>query len=380
MFAITSQPEEISLTGLPLNFQVASDREADDYRIMALPLPGDPDAPVEILPIGESTSVQFNLCEYFQQKRISEYSDLNAAIHLDACKNATIQFEEFYGNPPAGSNTIEWTGLIMGGNIPKWMQYSFNKTYESFVAYLSAKKPFLTFYPRYQKKVFPEQPERLYYLNRLDELPASIKLLILVTFDDLTSEYCDPNRSISVNPDQVISFATGYNQLGLGTWMAANHPTKKVKYYSAILQSDSVGISELYIYEPDFSDQRNTKYIIFKNSLSGYDCLPCNGEVDETTEVERYTANRIADVNLPGRLHREEYLRDEFEIVKVNTGYLQSWEKDWLNELYISDEVYEVVDGERRQILIRSKQLDRTLNKFEPSSVEIEYERLFLAK
>lgn len=380
MFAITSSPPALSLAGMPLPFTVASDRVADDYRIMALPFPGVSGAPAEILPRGGSTSVIFELSEYFATRRPAELSALAAAVHQDSCKNATIAFEEYYGNPPAGSNQITWTGLLMGGRIPRWKQYEFNAAYANFQAWITAQKPFLTFAPRTGKRVLPSQPERLYFLNQLEATPATLTLICGVYFDDGSFDLYDPTVSIAVNPNQVVSFATGYDQLGIGTWAAANHEGKQVtNYYVMVRNNGGAAISEAFLYNVDHNDYLNTRYLVFANSLVGYDCIACTGIADEFTDIERFTAERIKDVSDATRLHKTEYRTEEFETVKVNTGALLPDELNWLNELYLSKEIYEVIGTTWKRILIKSKQLDRSIRNFEYRSVEIEYERLFLA-
>ncbi|KAF0200639.1 MAG: hypothetical protein FD170_3388 [Bacteroidetes bacterium] len=381
MFAITSSPLALSLTGMPLPFTIASDRDEDDYRIMALPFPGDPGAPVDIIKRGGYSDVHFELSEYFFNKRISEYSSLSSAVHQDACQQATIAFEEYYGNPPSGSNQITWTGLLMGGRIPRWKQYEFNLLYTSFSNWITTAKPFLTFAPRTGKRVQPDQPERLYWLNTLSATPATLTLICGVYFTDGSFVLYDPGVSLATNPNTVVSFATGFAQLGINTWIAANHPGKVVtNYYVQVRNNGGAAVSEAFLYVLDLNDYAYNRYLIFKNSLVGYDCIALTGEADEFTDIERFTAERVPDVNFPTRLHKTEYKSIASEVVKVNTGFLSNDERNWLNELYLSSEIYEVSGSNLIRILIKSKQLDRSKRIFEPGSVEIEYERLFLAE
>lgn len=359
-------------------FTVESDTTEEDYRIMALPFPGVTGSPAELLRPSALANVIFDLSEYFRTERITEYSSAASAIHLEACKSANIAFYEYYGNPPAGENEETWTGLIMSGRIPRWKHYEL-LTYESFYAYLTTEKRFLTWYPRTGKKVLLAQPERLYWLNTSSATPATLSLKIQVFFSDGTNGVFLPATTATSNPNIVVSFATGYNQLNIEAWRKANYDDKDVIAYSVQVMISSTAVSEAFLYTLDLNDYRNVRYLIFRNSMVGYDCLACTGEADEITDIERYTANRVADVNDQTRLHKVEYRTEDFESVKVNTGWLSKNDRKWLSELFFSPEIYELSGTQMIRILLKTKQFDRTHRTLEPGSVEIEYERLFPA-
>jgi hypothetical protein len=378
MFAITSNPPAVCLSGLPMNFTVASDRIEDNYKILALPIISG--SPAELLSLNAAANAEFELSEYFLNERVTEYSDAATWIHTNACKNSTIAFQEYYGNPPSGSNQITWTGLIMGGRIPRWKHYELIASYATFYEYLVAIKPFLTWYPRTGKKVLPGQPERLYWYNHLTENPVTIALVCGIFFDDNTFDLYDPSVELTTNPQRVVSFATGPDQLGIDTWATANHPGKTVQQYYVQVTKTGVGVSDVFLYNIDRDNYRSVRYLIFRNSLVGYDCLACTGEADEFTDIERFTSERVADINDANRLHKREYRNEASEKVKINTGWLQKNDQNWLNELFLSPEIYEVSGSQRIRILLTSKQLDRSRRIFEQSSVEIEYERLFPAE
>jgi len=200
------------------------------------------------------------------------------------------------------------------------------------------------------------------------------------SFNDGTFALHDPNRSMDAGQYQVVSFATGFNALGLQAWADLNHPGKKITHYYVSVTRAGYGISEPFPYKVDYNNYRNVRYIVFKNSLSGWDVLACTGENDETTEIERSTASRVADVSDLTRLHKVEYRRDLSQIVNVNTGWLTIGDKEWLTDLLISDQVFELIHDRLNPILIRTKQFDNTDRTFQPGEAEIAYERLFLAE
>jgi len=373
---IESQPPALSLSGMPILFTLSSDRVEDFYKILALPFPDDPSAGGDFLFRNSENKVTFDLHEYFS--RHSEFVLDDIYVHENHCWPATIEFSEYFGNPPEALNPLEATINILGGSIPRWKEHEFKKNYVSFNAYHLQEKPFLTWYPRLLKKVLPEQPERVYFLNRITQ---AIKLIVGVYFDDLSFALYNPDRQILAYEYQVYSFASGFNNLGLEAWAEVNHPGKTIThYYVAVTDAQGVALSESFLYQVNNDEYRNLRYIIFQNSLYGFDILPCTGEYDESSEVERMTAERIADVYDPGRLHKMEYDRRYSEIVKVNTGWLTQKEKKWLADLMISKEVYELKDGIMRRILIRTKAIDTTDRQFLPGDLELEYEPLFSAE
>jgi hypothetical protein len=370
---------------MPLRFTVASDRVEDYYRILSRPDPDD-ETIGDLLPRTNGVA-KFELSEYFRNKRQSAWSDLLVSLHADACKTSLVKFLEYYGNPPAALNEISWSGAILGGIIPRWMEHEFFKTYASFNAYLVAKKPMLTWYPsQIEKPVLPNQPERLYFLNNIAGT-ITLSIVVGLYFDDGSFALMNPVTSIEADQHQVVSFASGYKQLEIEAYVNLNHPEKEVTHYYVTITHNDVGISEAFLYKLDRNPYRNIKYLVFRNSLSGFDVLACTGEADQISEVERLTAERSPDVNDSTRLNKIEYSNYLTQFVKQNTGWLSAGEKKWLNDLFISEEIYElnasdagVPDGNMIRILMRSKQLDYSEKGFAPGDVELEYERLFLAR
>ncbi len=384
MFQITANPLAVSLSDMPLLFTVASDRVEEFYRIMACP---DADLTIgDLLPRINGVA-KFELSEYFRNKRLTSWSDQPALLHADACKSSTIKFFEYYGNPPEALNEISWSGAILGGKIPRWKEHEFFSEYSSFNAYLSDKRSFLTWYPSQAGKlVFRNQPERLYYLN-IEEGTSELSISVALYFDDDSYDILNLETTIEADQYQVVSFKTGYTDLGIEAFIATSHPGKKLLKYKVMVVRDQIVISEMFTYRLNLNTYRNVRYLIFRNSLCGYDVLPCTGEADQISEVERLTAERSPDVNDSTRLNKIEYSNYLTQFVKQNTGWLSAGEKKWLNDLFISKEIYElnasaagVPDGNLIRILMRSKQLDFSEKGFAPSDVELEYERLFLSK
>lgn len=371
MFEILAKPEIVTLSGSKMIFKVASDRVEDYLRIVAAPYT-DPEQGSDLLPVKDG-EVSFDLHEYFKDFTKSGYSLQSLVeLHDQACKPVNIKFFEYFGNPPELQNEISYDGYVLGGLIPNFKEREFKRLFTSFKQFIDVAKPFLTFFRDIKKKVLPDQPERLYFLSQAGGL---LRLMVTLRFEDGETAFYQPDISIDTLPFQVVSFATGFDQLQLQNYTDDYHQGKKIKEYEVCLTDAlHIQVTEPFFYQPDYRSYRNKKFIVFRNSLSGFDTLACTGEYDEVVQVDRMTAEAVPEVkDKPGKI---EYSRKDSEFLRVNTGYLPAGEKAWLNDLFISDEIYEVEENRLYRILLKSKELIKNDNVFTPSDLELEFERL----
>lgn len=358
MFQFTQEPPEISLQGLPFIFKIESTQPAAYLKIMAEPLTGL----YELLSRNSSNIATFDLRSYFESLlKTTLYTDF-ASLHYDACKSFIIDFHEYYGNPPEIEETITSTKHICIGTVPDWKKTEFDIINNTFANRLLTNH-FLTWWPiDVPKKVLPAQIELMYFVAPAgaDYAPS-----VSITYDDSVVAH-NPGFSITVAKYQMASIPVGYEKLGIGLV----DPAKKVVSYTVTV----AGQSRTYLL--DHAVHRDVRYIIFQNSLGGFDTLACTGEADESTEVERLQADRVYNAENPYKISKREFFNEHIELVKVNTGWLSQLEKNWLNDLLISKEVYEVRGTAKQAISIKNKSIDRTWRMYEPGSIEIEFERL----
>jgi hypothetical protein len=359
MPTIVVQPPELSLQGRPFVFQVSSDNDDQPYiKLVAEPVTGQK----EYLNYGGSGfEVKFDLREYFKPE-LSVALSLVAAVHANACKQFSIKLSDYYGNPPTEQENTTVNKTVHIGTVPRWMLAAYDAAYANFAARLGV-SPFMTWYPAQNKRVLPAQNELLYFVAPNG---GNYSVSVNILFSDGTLATHTPAGTISLQAYQVGSFNVGYTALGL----AAVSPSKTVVRYTVTLAGKT------RTYDVDYKAYRDVRYIIFRNSLGGYDTLPCTGEADETTEVERQISESIYDAESSARYNKKVYQTEHFEKVKVNSGFLAANEKRWLNDLFISEEVFEIFNGIQTPILITANTLDRTERSYEPGSIEIEYERL----
>ncbi len=362
MITITQTPEAVNLQGLPIVFKTTSNKFDEPYfKIMAEPVIGNNQ--YDLLKLNRDDEAVFDLREYFKPELSVEFKT-TPHVHANACREFPVRFWEYYGNPPVQvlPDNEQYNINVLLGTVPEWKQLEYRATYANFAAWRAA-NVFLSWYPAQAKRVLPTQPEVLYFLAPTASTFA-VNVAILYT-DNSVVTYTSA-VSIAALQYQVASVPVGYTALAVG----AQTPSKKVVQYTVTI----AGKTRTYIV--DHTPHINVRYIIFRNSLGGYDVLQCTGEADAQTDMKRKIANRVYDPEASARISRYAYNIEHTEVEKVNTGWLQPGEKRWLNDLLISEDVWEMLGGVMRPVMIRNSNIDRSERNFEPGSVELEYERL----
>ncbi|MDD4374833.1 MAG: hypothetical protein PHG67_13025 [Bacteroidales bacterium] len=359
MFQIIQNPPILSLQGLPLIYRLEADRDEPFFKVLARVSATNT---YEAASRNQSNIATFDLREYFETLlQTSLVLDANH-IHPDGCKNFTIRFYEYFGNPPSAQNEITASPTICIGRVPAWKQLEFDIQNTNFGAYQAISR-LLSWFPIGQtKRVLPDQPELMYLL-----WPNATYQNIAVTiyFSDESTALLNIEH-LPVPPLTVASFPVGYQALGIGDV----NPAKTVVSYEVTIADQT------RVFVVDHNLYRQHRFLIFRNSLGGFDTLACMGEADESTEVERKQSTRVYDAENPYRQRKSEFYNEHSELVKVNSGWLSPEEKNWLNDLLISTEVYEVRSNKLQPVLIKNKSIDRSWRIYEPGSIEIEFERI----
>lgn len=362
MFEIVQQPPAISLQGLPLIYKLHADSEETFYKVIAVIRIDTNLVFRELANRNQDNIATFDLREYYETSLHTSLVMYINHIHEDGCKSFLITFSEYYGNPPYGHNNIEHSHVICIGRVPAWKQLDFDIQNTNYVDFLDVSRV-MSWYPLgIAKRVLPNQPELMYVLWPDDDFDT---IEVKVNFSDETSSTVSIPH-MAVPPLTVASFPVGYQELGIG----AVNPAKTVVSYEVTIADQT------RVFVVDYTPYRQHRFLVFRNSLGGFDTLACTGEADESTEVERKQSNRVYDAENPYRVQKVEFFNEHSELVKVNTGWLSPAEKNWLNDLLISTEVYEIRGNKQQPVLIKNKSIDRSWRIYEPGSIEIEFERI----
>ncbi|MGX7687160.1 DUF5977 domain-containing protein [Flectobacillus roseus] len=207
-----------------------------------------------------------------------------------------------------------------------------------FTNYFDQNKPFLTFHPR-EKTIDREQPEFLYWLCNLLPKPSKVNVRVEVSFSDGSTSVLTPQ--FLVNPSQytVYCIPVGFVTLGLDL---LETDTKKVVDYQVWLSNDvNQRLTEIRTYTLETQYFPNTRYVIFVNSLGGYDTIRTTGTGQGSLKVNRTKGEKVLESNY--QASSAEVFVTEItgkKVLNLNTGYFDGDQTAYLNELMFAKEIY----------------------------------------
>ncbi|MVM36472.1 hypothetical protein GO730_00420 [Spirosoma sp. HMF3257] len=191
-----------------------------------------------------------------------------------------------------------------------------------------------------EKWVETAQPEFLYYLVNFAPKPSELWLRVDLAYSDGTVETLTPQKITAVSQYSVYSIPVGFTALGLPARETATG--KQVLSYQVWLSNESAQrLSEVRTYNVNREYEPNTLFLLFANSLGGYDTLRCTGQTGRAITVKGTAAQRaLAPDYLPTSAELFSRDRRGEKVLTVNTGLLDGDALDYLTELAISEEIY----------------------------------------
>ncbi|KAA9346322.1 DUF5977 domain-containing protein [Larkinella humicola] len=208
-----------------------------------------------------------------------------------------------------------------------------------FTEYIGKGKRFLTWAAN-ARTVHADQPEYLYLLTHFSPLPTSLKLISQVYYTDGTSERLVANQLTTVYPYKVYCFPVGPQALEL-----TSRPKPVSPYEVWVSNQDDERLTEIRWYRLETQYRRTVRFLLFANSLGGFDTLYCTGKGVEQVRYVRQITERFT-----GYDYRPEFSEKEINEVTgereltVSTGWLSKAQGDYLQELALSPEIYLVTD------------------------------------
>ena len=280
---------------------------------------------------------------------------------------------EYYGDPPEKYKSFKSQGqyALLGG-INKFTQGLFNETGVSFWQKLQDKKLWLSSQP-VEKTVAPIQVERLFYLHYGQD--ALIQLRIHAYFTDGTTSLVFPD-SIQASKFDVI-------EVVLDPQLIKNYlaTTKTLKKYQVVIRNGA-GLAPMFLtkqftYSIDRNIYENNRFFIFRNSLGGYDTIRMKGVSLKSGKYDFIPVNGFYDDDFISTDTENNRLRaEETVIYKVNSGWINNRQTvEWLRELFLSEEVYEIEQGYLIPVKIISNKSKFWQDKDYNYNLELQYER-----
>jgi hypothetical protein len=209
-----------------------------------------------------------------------------------------------------------------------------------FTTYLTDSRRFLTWQPA-EKWVDVNQPEFLYYLVNFTPKPTEIRVRVGIIYDDHSTEVLTAMKSVA-SQYTVYSIPVGFTALGLPAQEV--NASRGIHSYQVWLSNEAdQRLSEVRTYYVNRAYEPNIRYLLFANSLGGYDTLRCTGQSNSTLTVKGTAAQRALTPNyLPSTGELFSLNRLGERVLTVNTGLRDGDTLDYLSELILSEELYVV--------------------------------------
>ncbi len=267
-------------------------------------------------------------------------------IHSDFAKAFQLQFADAYDFEVKKLYSPSDVYYALAGGLDSFMR----KQNWNIKSLIDEHMIFLTNQPD-NKKIRYDQPERLFFM--LTKSVSQLKLQFtcnfseghvetkLVTFD-YPEAYCVHELVITPDTNSLDALVSGYS----------------LESFSVYLRDqDNERISEIRSYEIDRNIYFQEKTFLFRNSLSGYDTLRTTGQNNYS---EAFSKQKIlVNKEIP------ETQTWDHNVVHSNTAnsgniLLDSREAvDWMIEFFLSQEIYEIIDGIKVPIMITSSKIKK---------------------
>lgn len=224
-------------------------------------------------------------------------------------------------------------GGIVEEHLREWEGQIFSK-------YFGPNRKFLTWNPTVM--VLPEQPNYLYFLTNMKPTPTILTLRLYRYYDDGSED----TAALSVMAIADVQYMTTYSvpvgakQLGITALSK-----KVVKYVVWLNNQEGEIVSEQRTYVIDWRYYRDTRCILFRNSLGTYDSLGVTGDFLANVNLNRDESERYKPyLSLPSFSEVEISKVTGNREIRINTGWLSKVERDWLEELALSEDIFLVTD------------------------------------
>jgi hypothetical protein len=271
----------------------------------------------------------------------------------DQCRQYFIRYTEIYDALARRIySTDENFNFILSGGIDFIKMAKYHEDDSSFWDMMQYNKDFLTWQP-VTKKVWPRQPEKLYFLVwDPDTVEINLKVKIYYT-DDTTHTFTKATET--AHQYSLWECVVSYNKLDLIS-LPESSGKEIEKYEVWIEDQDDVKITVSRFYELDRKVYTNARIFIFRNSLSGFDTLRCNGEAIKSTELTRTVVERLNDfdfTSLTPQIRND--IVFEQQVYKATTGFITKEYAEYLREFELSTEVYEFILNRLYPVILTSK-------------------------
>lgn len=315
----------------------------------------------EIKPVDALGNAVFDFSQYLESilSEMNEnrfrWPELTNAYHYRHTNYHYIYYLGFAEKYDGEVRRITWSDpcCAVGGGLDQETLSSLSLLGLSYFTDPNTAMRFMTWAP-VEKLTGPSQPEKLFFIFTNDEL-SKYRAGVVVHFTDgsVYSFFISP--LISIVPFYVTELMVGYDLMGLGLI----YPSKIVDYWNVKLVDEygnDLSETRKFILDPEVYEHERT--FLFCNSFSAYDLVRFTGRRSLTLEYDRETGEVVSDeVPSPFNAPRRQFASSESQVYEASSGYVDFRTKNYYRDFLLSNEVYEIVDGNLYRIVIRSSSI-----------------------
>jgi hypothetical protein len=289
----------------------------------------------------------FEFSDYVRDLPVLNIGFTTPAVHSYGCPAIAFIFSESYGTPPEEHNKLTTDPYrIISAKIPawKWNRDIYNTINDAITGQY---RQFMTWYPNIKRKVIPGETIHLYFLVINSSQFYLTRIRFVVMFTDGTNATFMGDETPELNDYDIVQMDA--SPAIVESWTQGNHPDKTVNSYTVQAVFPSIPhetrLSEIRTYVINRIPFNYPRQLFFRNSFGTFDQLMLRGLGTVTATADRISANRQSDydtVQVPDRIT---WYNEGRQKLVAETGYLLHNESDFLAELLISKEIYELQNG-----------------------------------
>jgi hypothetical protein len=310
--------------------------------------------------------------------QLPAFNETSILRNFQTMKRFYVRYAEKYGSPVAIKKAYETTpieALKAGFNFTQ-----FSNTYAQINSHYIANKLFLTRQPR-TKKVSASQQEYLSFITP-DTSTANVVMKVEWYFVDGSPSTQTTTAPISMGKKQLWVFPVGFNQIA--PTLFPGNPFETISKYKVWIEGSYGGaysvFSEEFTFTCDKDVYRDERFFLFTSSDGGIDTLRATGINTRTTSVEGDVLS--TDIRkYPGYLPSEGEYKTANLLAKStclqNTGFLTKAQNKWLDDFFLAEKKWEVLDGTFVPIVLITKQKPYDESQSKPYSFDFEYSYAF---
>jgi hypothetical protein len=295
----------------------------------------------------------------------------------DLLQRFWIRFAERYGIDPTILKLQTSEGYVtyaLPGGVGHMQLDEYERNNNTFWDELQYSKQFLTNQPK-TKMVKVDQMEKLFFLNHLKT--SVIRMHIeLYFYDDVTTPLEYNLSGVSTANWRIIECSFRFLDL-IGTLPS---PIDKVwKFVVWLVKPDGTVLSERRTYYVDHREELHTHQFIWRNSFGMYDMDLWAGKYERSVDSAKNIYTMTNRYNFTAINPQTQVLQStEVEMFNASTGWMENKDRaNWLREMIMSREVYEVIDGVLYPIVITTAQAHIETAGKTLHNLHIEYTRAF---